>query len=188
MTRLAWFANQRTVWRKRSEYWRQTLPRNSHHRIATAVNPRPARTSFHEAPVARLHREHPPLAAGSANRERPVPTCRGAAPAGRSRFRIRWGAPLLEFTTVQVQPGTASAFEAKLRAGQPSLKEETLWYRLVTGGELPKYLRLRPRPRMSAMLEGADDLVLSQANGMITRATVELLVSDPGLTIDIGGH
>jgi hypothetical protein len=97
-------------------------------------------------------------------------------------------APLLEFTTVQVQPGATSAFEAKLKAGQPSLKDETLWYRLVTGGEVPKYLRLRARPRMSAMLEGADDPVMSQANGMITRATVELLVSDPALTIDIGRH
>ena len=97
-------------------------------------------------------------------------------------------APLLEFTTVEVQPGEASAFEAKLKAGQPSLKEETLWYRLVTGGAVPKYLRLRPRPRMSAVLEGADDPVLAQTNGMITRATVELLVSDPGLTIDVAGH
>jgi len=97
-------------------------------------------------------------------------------------------APLLEFTTVQVQPGAASAFEDKLKAGQPSLKDETLWYRLVTGGEVPKYLRLRPRPRVSAVVNGADDQVLDQANAMITRVTVELLVSDPALTIDVGGH
>jgi hypothetical protein len=38
---------------------------------------------------------------------------------------------LLEFTAIEVQPAAAGAFEAKLKAGQPSLKEETLWYRLV---------------------------------------------------------
>jgi hypothetical protein len=97
-------------------------------------------------------------------------------------------APVLEFTTLEVQPAAASAFEAKLKAGQPSLKQETLWYRLVIGGELPKYLRLRPRPRISAVVDGADDQVLVQATAMITRLTVELLVSDPALTIDVAGH
>jgi hypothetical protein len=92
---------------------------------------------------------------------------------------------LLEFTTVEVQPAAASAFETRLKAGQPSLKEETLWYRLVTGGQVPKYLRLRPRTRFSAVIEGADDQVLAQANPMINRVRVELLLSEPSLTIDV---
>lgn len=96
-------------------------------------------------------------------------------------------AALLKFTTVDVQPAAASAFEAKLKAGQPSLKEETLWYRLVTGGHVPRYLRLRPRLRLSAVTEGADDQVLAQATAMITRVSVELLLSQPSLTIDVGG-
>jgi hypothetical protein len=94
---------------------------------------------------------------------------------------------LLEFTTVDVEPLQASAFEAKLKAGQSSLKEETLWYRLVTGGQVPRYLRLRPRPRLSAVVEGADNQLLAQASSMITRVRVELLVSDPSLTIDVAG-
>jgi hypothetical protein len=94
-------------------------------------------------------------------------------------------AVLLEFTTVEVQPAAASAFEAKLKAGQPSLKEETLWYRLVTGGRVPKYLRLRARPRLSAVTAGADDQVLAQTNSMIARVSVELLLSEPSLTIDV---
>src|SRR5262245_16597168 len=89
---------------------------------------------------------------------------------------------LLEFTTVDVQPAASSAFEAKIKAGQPSLKEETLWYRLVTGGPVPRYLRLRPRPTLSAVTEGADDQVLAQATAMITRVSVELLLSQPSLT------
>jgi hypothetical protein len=94
---------------------------------------------------------------------------------------------LLEFTTVEVQPAAASAFEAKLKAGQSSLKEETLWYRLVTGGQVPRYLRLRTRTRLSAVLDGADDQVLAQANSIITRVRVELLVTEPSLTIDVSG-
>lgn len=96
-------------------------------------------------------------------------------------------ARLLEFTTVQVSPAAASAFEVKLKAGQPSLKEETLWYRLVTGGQVPTYLRLRPRPRLSAAIEGPDDQGLAQVTALITRLRVELLVSDPSLTIDVAG-
>jgi hypothetical protein len=96
-------------------------------------------------------------------------------------------ATLLEFTTVDVQPAASSAFEAKLKAGQPSLKEETLWYRLVTGGHVPCYLRLRPGLKVSAVTEGADDQVLAQATAMITRVSVELLLSQPSLTIDVGG-
>lgn len=94
---------------------------------------------------------------------------------------------LLEFTTVEVHPAAASDFEAKLKAGQASLQEETLWYRLVTGGQVPKYLRLRARSRLSAVTEGADDPVLAQANPMITRVRVELLLSEPSLTIDVAG-
>ena len=94
---------------------------------------------------------------------------------------------LLEFTTVDVSPAEASAFEARLKAGQPSLKEETLWYRLVTGGQVPRYLRLRPRSRLSAVIEKADDQVLAPANSMITRIRVELLVTEPSLTIDVAG-
>jgi hypothetical protein len=96
-------------------------------------------------------------------------------------------AVLLEYTTVEVQPAAASAFEAKLKAGQPSLKDETLWYRLVTGGQVPKYLRLRPRSRLSVVTEDADDPVLDQAVTMITRVTTELLLSNPSLTIDVAG-
>jgi len=94
-------------------------------------------------------------------------------------------AALLEFTTVDIQPAMASGFEARLKAGQSSLKEETLWYRLVNGGHVPSYLRLRPRPRLSAVTEGAEDQVLAQAAAMITRLRVELLVSQPSLTIDV---
>src|SRR5262245_11249289 len=63
----------------------------------------------------------------------PCPSRRGVS-RGRG---ARGPATLLELTTVEVQAAAATAFEAKLKAGQPSLKEETLWYRLVIGGPVP---------------------------------------------------
>ena len=92
---------------------------------------------------------------------------------------------LLEFTTIDVQPGSANDFEAKLRSAQPSTTEETLWYRLVTGGQVPKYLRIRPRHALSSATEGADHDDLGQGYPMIAHARVELLLSNPSLTIDV---
>jgi hypothetical protein len=40
----------------------------------------------------------------------------------------------VEFTTVDLVPGAAKAFEAALGASQPTPQEETLWYRMVAGG------------------------------------------------------
>jgi len=96
-------------------------------------------------------------------------------------------ATFLEFTTVEVEPAAATAFEAKIKARQPTMKEETLWYRLVAGGNVPKYLRLRPRSSFSAVIEGSEDAVLAQAASIIARLRVELLVTEPSLTIDVGG-
>ena len=96
-------------------------------------------------------------------------------------------AVLLEFMTVDVQPVATAAFEAKLKAGQPSLKGETLWYRLVTGGSMTRYLCLRPQSRLSTVIEGgADDQALAQATALATRVTMELLILEPSLTIDAG--
>jgi hypothetical protein len=97
-------------------------------------------------------------------------------------------AALLEFVTVDVEPGAASAFETELKTAQPTLKEETSWYRLVTGGPVPRYLRLRIRSRLSAVIEAASDpATLLGAKSMITKTSVDLLRSQPSLTIDVAG-
>jgi len=54
----------------------------------------------------------------------------------------------LEFTTVDLVPGSAKAFEAALERGAISTPGETLWYRMVAGGAAPRYVRLRPRPSL----------------------------------------
>src|SRR5262249_49876866 len=69
----------------------------------------------------------------------------------------------LEFTTVDLQPGSEKAFEAALSAGQSSLQGETLWYRMVAGGAAPRYVRLRPQPSLSAILDGKSEQALPEA-------------------------
>jgi hypothetical protein len=49
--------------------------------------------------------------------------------------------PRLELTTVELQPGAEKAFESALGAEQSKLQNETLWYRMIEGGNAPRYVR-----------------------------------------------
>jgi hypothetical protein len=89
----------------------------------------------------------------------------------------------LELTTVDLVPGSAKAFEAALGAGQSTLQDETLWYRLVAGGTAPRYVRLRPRPSLSAVLDGRNEQALpDKVNPLIARMTVEILTLRPTMS------
>jgi hypothetical protein len=95
--------------------------------------------------------------------------------------------PRLELTTVDLNAGTEEAFEVAIAAGQPTLKDETLWYRMVVGGTTPRYIRLRPRSSMAAILEGKSEQVLpAKVNGLIARTTVEILTFRPTLSLGVG--
>jgi hypothetical protein len=83
----------------------------------------------------------------------------------------------LEFTTVELAPGSEKAFEAALAADQPQLQGETLWYRLIAGGSAPRYVRLRPRPTLSAILDLKRELPDS-----VTKATIEILNLRPAMS------
>ena len=93
----------------------------------------------------------------------------------------------LEFTTVDLVPGSARAFEVALGAGQTTLQRETLWYRMVAGGAAPRYVRLRPRPSLAAVLEARSEQALPEGvNRFIARTTVELLTLRPTLSLGLG--
>jgi len=93
----------------------------------------------------------------------------------------------LEFTTVDLVPGSAKAFEAALSAGQSTLHGETLWYRMVAGGAALRYVRLRPRPSLSAMLDGRSEQALPDGvNSLIARTTVEILTFRPTMSLGLG--
>ena len=88
-----------------------------------------------------------------------------------------------ELTTVDLVPGAAKAFEAALSAGQSALKGETLWYRMVAGGYSARFVRLRPRPSLSALLDGKSEQTLPDGvKSLIARTTVEVLTLRPTMS------
>jgi hypothetical protein len=92
----------------------------------------------------------------------------------------------VEFITVYLVPGAAKAFEAALSADQSRLQGETLWYRMVAGGDAPRYVRLRPRPNLSAILDGGSEQALpDKAHDLITKTTVEILTLRPTMSLGL---
>ena len=95
--------------------------------------------------------------------------------------------PRLELTTVELAPGAANAFESALGAAQSTLQGETLWYRMLAGGVAPRYVRLRPRPSLSAILEGRSEQALPDVvNPVIAKMTVEILTLRPTMSYGLG--
>jgi hypothetical protein len=93
----------------------------------------------------------------------------------------------VELTTVELTPGAAAAFEAALVSAQSKLQAETLWYRMVAGGGAPRYVRLRPRPRLSAILEGRQEQALPDGvSALIAKTTVEILTLRPTMSYGLG--
>jgi hypothetical protein len=91
--------------------------------------------------------------------------------------------PRLEFTTVDLVPGAEKAFEAALSADQSRPQGETLWYRMVAGGTAPRYVRLRPRPSLSAILDGRSGQALpDKVDHLIAKTTLEILTLRPTMS------
>jgi hypothetical protein len=91
-----------------------------------------------------------------------------------------------EYTTVDLNLGAARAFEAAIAAEQSTLKGETLWYRLVVGGNPPRYVRLRPRASLAAILdERADQALPDSVVGLISKLTIETLNLRPTMLVNV---
>jgi hypothetical protein len=91
--------------------------------------------------------------------------------------------PRLELTTVEIEPGAASAFERALRSRQAKLRSETLWYRMIAGGVAPRYVRLRPQPSYASLASAARDQALpDEALGLVTKQTIEVLTLRPTMS------
>jgi hypothetical protein len=92
----------------------------------------------------------------------------------------------LELTTVDLAPGSEESFEEALATGQAGLSGETLWYRMVAGGAAPRYVRLRPRPSLSAILEGKNEQTLPDPVGSVrVKTTVEILTFRPTMSYGV---
>jgi hypothetical protein len=91
-----------------------------------------------------------------------------------------------EYSTVDLVKGTGRAFEAALAAEQSRLQGETLWYRLVVGGDVPRYVRLRPRATLGAILdEQAGQALPNTVNGIVSKLTVETLNLRPNMLVNV---
>ena len=91
-----------------------------------------------------------------------------------------------EYTTVEVVRGMEKEFETALAAEQSKLKGETLWYRMVAGGDLPRYVRLRPRASLAEILdERADQALPNAAISMVSRVTSETLSLRPNMLVNV---
>jgi hypothetical protein len=95
--------------------------------------------------------------------------------------------PRLEFTAVDLLPGAAKAFEAAVTSAQSRLSGETLWYRMVVGGPIPRYSRLRPEPGLAGVLEaGKSQELPDAANRLIAKTTVEVWTLRPAMSLGLG--
>src|SRR5215470_49041 len=91
-----------------------------------------------------------------------------------------------EYTTVELNQGASKAFEGVLATEQSRLQGETLWYRLVAGGSTPRYVCLRPRSNLAAILNDHPDQVLPErANTLISKVTVEILNLRPNMLVNV---
>ena len=89
----------------------------------------------------------------------------------------------LELMTVDVHPGSEKAFEAATSAAHTALQSETLWYRMVAGGTAPRYVRLRPHPSVSAILDSRSEQALpDRVNGLVAKTTIEILALRPTMS------
>jgi hypothetical protein len=94
--------------------------------------------------------------------------------------------PLAEYTTVELNYGAGKAFEAALAGEQSKLQGETLWYRLVAGGNAPRYVRLRPRASLASILdEHTDQALPEKVNGLVSKMTVETWTLRPNMLVNV---
>ena len=91
-----------------------------------------------------------------------------------------------ELTTVELKQGTEKAFETALSAERSKLRGETLWYRMVAGGDTPRYVRLRPRPSLAAILDERTDQTLpDKVSSLISKMTIETLNLRPNMLVNV---
>jgi hypothetical protein len=94
--------------------------------------------------------------------------------------------PRLELTTVELKAGAERAFEAALGGAHGSLQGERLWYRMVAGGAAPRYVRLRPSPSLSALLDARGEQALpDRVENLVVKTTVEILSLRPTMSLGL---
>src|SRR5690349_2519746 len=110
-------------------------------------------------------------------------TCRAspAAPASRRR-PLDWSSPPW-ISSPERQRRSKRLWARPDRA----FLGETLWYRMVAGGAVPRYVRLCPRLGIAAVLDASNEPALPDGvSHLIAKATVEILTLRPTLSFGLG--
>ena len=84
--------------------------------------------------------------------------------------------PRVQMTTADIAPGHERAFEEALAAQQSHVEGETLWFRMLAGGPMPRYVRLRSRANLSSLLADTDTIPNN-----ISKLTIEILNLRPAM-------
>ena len=92
--------------------------------------------------------------------------------------------PRVEMTTVELVPGSEKRFESAIASIQARLNGETLWYRMIAGGATPRYLRLRPRSSLSALIEEEGSFP-DVVHPWMVKTTVEILNLRPAMSLGV---
>jgi len=91
-----------------------------------------------------------------------------------------------EYTTVEVNFGDGKAFEEAVASEQSGIQGETLWYRMVEGGNLPRYVRLCPRASLESILDqSAGQALPGKVKGLVSKVTVEVLNLRPNMLVNV---
>lgn len=85
--------------------------------------------------------------------------------------------------TIDVHPGREEAFEAALKRHKSSLRSETLWYRMIAGGTVPRYLCIQTNATLSGILLNQNEAVLPDGTEeFIKSQKVEILNLRPTMS------
>lgn len=91
----------------------------------------------------------------------------------------------VEYTTIEVKPGEGTAFENAIATGQ-QIEGEVIWYRMIAGGDAPRYVRIRTFPGPAAIINSSKDSSLPDAVKNLTiKVTVEILALRPNMSYNL---
>lgn len=91
-----------------------------------------------------------------------------------------------EYMIVELNAGAEKAFEVAIASQRAKLLDETLWYRMIAGGRTPRYVRLRPRANLAAILEqSAEQALPDRANTLVAKVSVEILNLRPNMLVNV---
>jgi len=91
----------------------------------------------------------------------------------------------VQLITIELNPGDDASFE-KAVGSLPKPEGELLWFKLVAGADLHRYVCLRGEPNLSGILNNTiDEIVPHDVIKLATKVTVEILALRPQMSYGV---